>query len=289
VFIEKMILFLFFGISAAYVNRFTGGQYYLSCSPRMITTMQYRPPSYPMNLLMNQPVALGYGGADQRMMQVCSCYIGMFKIPHTEKPVYDGEGKPDCDRVMATNNLARSAIPVNLRPPGFGDNPIVSNMDSTSEQGLCMQKQKLYLFYNTNLEQAGGGNLWNIFSSKMKDVPNCDEHGNFAPFQCNRRRSQCWCVTRYGMELPGSRQNQAGMFTYSNLELSCYNNAQGRYDPLAPVNYDVIQKRVDRPVYREPTSESFLGLFGSSMQAQQERDDQAPLRDAFGGNANTWG
>ena len=130
----------------------------------MITTMQYKPPAYPMDVLMSQPVAMGYGGADQRMLQVCSCHIGVFKIPHTEKPVYDGMEKPDCNEIMATNNLARSALPVNLRPPNFGNDPIVSNSDTG---GLCHQKQKLFMYYNANLQQAGGGSFWNMFSSQM--------------------------------------------------------------------------------------------------------------------------
>ena len=126
--------------------------------------MQYKPAPYPMGQLMSQPVAFGNGRADQKMMQICNCFIGMYKIPHTEKAVYNGQGKPDCDRIMATNNMARSALPVNLRPPDFGPTAIKSE---NVKNGLCHKTQELYLYYNSNLERVGGGNIWNIFSSKM--------------------------------------------------------------------------------------------------------------------------
>ena len=70
----------------------------------------------PLGSLYPIPVALkGQGAAHQRMMRVCTCYIGMFKIPHTERTVYDEE-RPDCDEILRNNQSARMAIPEKLRP-----------------------------------------------------------------------------------------------------------------------------------------------------------------------------
>ena len=48
-----------------------------------------KPAPYPYDFFNSKdfPVVLGIdnGGADQRVMQICNCYIGMFKIPHTSK------------------------------------------------------------------------------------------------------------------------------------------------------------------------------------------------------------
>jgi len=233
-----------------------------------------------MQVLMNQPVSYGSGMASQKMMQVCNCYIGMFKIPHTDRVVYDRQNKQDCDEIMATNQMARDALPVHLRPAHFG------NLKETSLSetiGLCNKRAKLFRDFNRRLEHAGGGSFWNLFTTKMKDVPNCDEQGNFQPFQCNRYRSQCWCVSRYGFEIPGSRQNQAGLFTFTNLQLNCYNHAQGQFDPLAPQSYETP------PVSNVQKQQNFLGVFGAEMAPRQDQAEAAPLRDAFGRNVAFFG
>lgn len=36
-------------------------------------------------------------------------------------------------------------------------------------------------------------------------VPECDEHGHYAPTQCHGRSGYCWCVDRDGRELEGTR------------------------------------------------------------------------------------
>ena len=79
----------------------------------------------PLAALWPIPVALkGQGAAYQRKMQVCTCFIGMFKIPHTETTVYDGQ-KPDCNEIMEKNQAARMALPENLRPADW----IEDNLD----------------------------------------------------------------------------------------------------------------------------------------------------------------
>uniref|UniRef100_A0A4W3I6L6 Nidogen 2 n=1 Tax=Callorhinchus milii TaxID=7868 RepID=A0A4W3I6L6_CALMI len=37
-------------------------------------------------------------------------------------------------------------------------------------------------------------------------IPQCDEHGNFRPVQCHTNRNQCWCVDKWGREVPGTRK-----------------------------------------------------------------------------------
>lgn len=47
-------------------------------------------------------------------------------------------------------------------------------------------------------------------SSRMKAKtasiwPRCDDNGFFVPLQCEPNISQCWCVGKWGNEVPGSR------------------------------------------------------------------------------------
>lgn len=39
-----------------------------------------------------------------------------------------------------------------------------------------------------------------------KYVPICDEDGYYAPMQCMRDMSECWCVDRLGNEIENSRK-----------------------------------------------------------------------------------
>lgn len=41
-------------------------------------------------------------------------------------------------------------------------------------------------------------------------VPECDEHGHYAPTQCHGSTGYCWCVDRDGRELEGTR-TRAGL------------------------------------------------------------------------------
>uniref|UniRef100_A0A3Q2P057 Nidogen 1 n=1 Tax=Fundulus heteroclitus TaxID=8078 RepID=A0A3Q2P057_FUNHE len=36
-------------------------------------------------------------------------------------------------------------------------------------------------------------------------IPECDENGDYVPVQCHGSTGQCWCVDRYGQEVPGTR------------------------------------------------------------------------------------
>ena len=91
--------------------------FYSSCSSPAYITNRGRSMPGPFGSLWPIPVALkGHGAAHQRKMKVCTCYIGMFKIPHTETTIYDDDERPDCDEIMKNNQAARLALPDNLRP-----------------------------------------------------------------------------------------------------------------------------------------------------------------------------
>jgi hypothetical protein len=97
--------------------------FYSSCSPPAYITNRGKSMPGPLGSFWPIPVALkGHGAAHQRKMKVCTCFIGMFKIPHTEKTVYDDDERPDCDEIMRNNQAARLALPENLRPKYWQEN-----------------------------------------------------------------------------------------------------------------------------------------------------------------------
>lgn len=41
-----------------------------------------------------------------------------------------------------------------------------------------------------------------------KYMPECDEEGYYAPMQCMRDKSKCWCVDRLGNKIKNSREKR---------------------------------------------------------------------------------
>ena len=73
---------------------------------------------------------------------------------------------------METNAPARAALPINLRPPSYKENVLVAQNSQRNDPvgSICQKLQITYQNFNRNLEQYGGGKIWNIYSSKMVNL-----------------------------------------------------------------------------------------------------------------------
>ena len=91
----------------------------------------------------------------------------------------------------------------------------------SSSNGPCSELAIIYTQFNKQLTAMGGGPIISLFHQKLKDIPSCDNKGFFQPFQCNRRRTTCWCADAFGKEIPRTRDYLRDMFNLNHLQMSC--------------------------------------------------------------------
>lgn len=96
-------------------------------------------------------------------------------------------------------------------------------------------------------------------------VPECDEHGHYAPTQCHGSTGYCWCVDRDGREVEGTR-TRPGMRPPCKLEGSAaWDRPQGPEVPaggpcwglswcfLAALNPDLLRSFLPFPPLQPPS------------------------------------
>merc|ERR1712176_1460950 len=54
--------------------------------------------------------------------------------------------------------------------------------------------------------------IYNRYSS-LKDLPECETDGFYAPLQCSSKSRQCWCADRNGSEVPRTRKTVITKFS----------------------------------------------------------------------------
>ncbi|CBY19573.1 unnamed protein product [Oikopleura dioica] len=247
--------------------------FYSSCSSPAYITNRGRSMPGPFGSLWPIPVALkGHGAAHQRKMKVCTCYIGMFKIPHTETTIYDDDERPDCDEIMKNNQAARLALPDNLRPKYWEED---TENSLRSSNGPCSELAKIYTQFNKQLTAMGGGPIISLFHQKLKDIPSCDNKGFFQPFQCNRRRTTCWCADAFGKEIPRTRDYLRDMFNLNHLQMSCQRHSEQFHHPTLPFSAEFQEpsqvQLKSSGSSSELSTDTFLSFFDSSIAEKLKR------------------
>ena len=69
-----------------------------------------------------------------------------------------------------------------------------STGDQQQPQGPC--NQALKAVQQTEQTHALKFLLPSLYHNKY--IPHCNKHGYFKPMQCNRHRTKCWCVDKWG-------------------------------------------------------------------------------------------
>jgi len=249
--------------------------FYSSCSSPAYITNRGRSLPGPLGSLHGWPIPVamkGQGAAHQRKMKICTCYIGMFKIPHTETTVFDNDERPDCDKIMRTNQAARFALPENLRPKNWQEDiPVVNS----SANGPCSEIARIYTQFNKQLTAIGGGPIISLFHQKLKDIPSCDEKGFFQPFQCNRRRTSCWCSDAFGKEIPRTRDYLRDMFNLNHLQISCQRHSEQFLHPTLQLSAEFEEppqvQLKSSGSSSELSTDTFLSFFDSSVAEKLKR------------------